>query len=166
MHAAFVYTATSDLSQISMSFLLLKWGWVTPETTCRLNIWCMLACPNLQEHLILTWCGVPHIWEGCWGRRDREDKPALCVPQEEEVIGAVPWQFCVSKFYTLQACILQKFCPAFHCKHKGHKCDFVIISCIDPYCTGRESRCFPNWPWLLAPEETKACHHQNLEVTG
>lgn len=66
----------------------------------------------------------------------------------------------------LQLSFPKSFVQYFTVYVKGIRCDFFIVSCIDPYYAGRESRCFPNWPWLLAPEEAKTCHYQNLEVTG
>lgn len=91
---------------------------------CSLNTWWMPACPSPQEHLIFTWRGVPHTWVYCSGFRGREGMPPLCVPQDKEVIGAVPWQFCVLKFCMLQLSFPESFVQYFTVDTKGIQCDF------------------------------------------
>lgn len=62
--------------------------------------------------------------------------PELCVPQDKVVIGAVQWQFFVFKFCVLQLAFPKNFVQYFAVNVKDIQCDFVIVSCIDPYYTG------------------------------
>lgn len=85
----------------------------------------MTACPNLQEHLILAWCWIPHRWGGCWWCRDKGQMPALCVPQgklrswEVEQSSSAMAIFCL-QILCVTTHIPQRFCPVFYSKRKGH----------------------------------------------
>lgn len=133
MCAAFVYSVTSDLSQLSMSFLLLKWGWVTPET--RWAEYLVDAgrskSPGVPDPY-LVWGSSYMGWLLRVQRQGGHASTVCATGSRSHWSTECRGNFVSSNFVHYSSHSPQSFVQYFIVNVKGIQCDFVIASCIDP----------------------------------